>query len=375
MAYLVLKLLECSLTMTLLSLLFHWGEQRLGLRYSARWRCRVWAVLILGFLLPVKPAPVRPVVQVVGPEMFSAAGTKVLVNETAGRAALLGGSLFVLWAAGAFLSLIVQLNRHFRFMEQAERFSAPISPEILQCAEQAAEELRIRQRPEVRQLSWIASPMMAGYRRPLIFLPDQEYDKETLRLVLKHELVHFKRHDLWFKMIILIASAVHWFNPLFGRIRKMAEETCELACDECVVSSEDFAARKCYCEVMLRTVRGQMEMRTALSTGFDGGKESLKKRLEAALDRNRRRKYGGVLIGALALVLVSGGIVGRDVWAAENEVQETTYDPSATMYEPTEFWENGDETGYAPWPGEYLSGTYAVETYEEGTYVEVTLPE
>ena len=150
MTYLVLKLLECSLTMTLLSLLFHWGEQRLGLRYSARWRCRVWAVLILGFLLPVKPAPVRPVVQVVGPEMFSAAGTKVLVNETAGRAALLGGSLFVLWAAGAFLSLIVQLNRHFRFMEQAERFSAPISPEILQCAEQAAEELRIRQRPEVR---------------------------------------------------------------------------------------------------------------------------------------------------------------------------------------------------------------------------------
>ena len=51
MKHFVLSLLTCSLSMTVIALLFRLICRRLGNRYAARWRYGVWLVVLLGFLL------------------------------------------------------------------------------------------------------------------------------------------------------------------------------------------------------------------------------------------------------------------------------------------------------------------------------------
>ena len=55
--------------------------------------------------------------------------------------------------------------------------------------------------------------MMTGFVKPRILLPDADFTTDELRLILKHELVHYKRRDLWYKGLVLAANAIHWFNP------------------------------------------------------------------------------------------------------------------------------------------------------------------
>ncbi|MBT2288420.1 hypothetical protein J7E73_04580 [Paenibacillus albidus] len=37
---------------------------------------------------------------------------------------------------------------------------------------------------------------------------------DALYLILRHELIHLKMHDLWYKAMILTATAFHWSTTL-----------------------------------------------------------------------------------------------------------------------------------------------------------------
>lgn len=47
-----------------------------------------------------------------------------------------------------------------------------------------------------------------------------------------HELVHLKRRDLIYKLIIFIGTTIHWFNPVIYLMSKISFEDLELSCDE-----------------------------------------------------------------------------------------------------------------------------------------------
>jgi len=55
--------------------------------------------------------------------------------------------------------------------------------------------------------------MLVGLLKSTLILPVEIYTPAELRMIITHELVHFKRHDVWFKAILLVTAAVHWFNP------------------------------------------------------------------------------------------------------------------------------------------------------------------
>ena len=54
----------------------------------------------------------------------------------------------------------------------------------------------------------IASPMTMGFLNPCIFLPSGEIDKETLRLILVHELTHIHHKDFLMKQMMLVISSL-----------------------------------------------------------------------------------------------------------------------------------------------------------------------
>lgn len=111
---------------------------------------------------------------------------------------------------------------------------------------------------------------------PVLILPEACYSPEELYFILKHELVHFKRKDLYVKLLLVAANGVHWFNPLVWIMRKEAAVDMELSCDERVIQGADHMARKAYTEPLFSTLHRRCARKTALSTQFYGGKRIMK---------------------------------------------------------------------------------------------------
>jgi len=77
-------------------------------------------------------------------------------------------------------------------------------------------------------------PMIVGLFRPRILIPRVLIDRlprGALEDIVRHELAHISRGDLWWAMALRAASAVFWWNPFLHAMVARLELTREMACD------------------------------------------------------------------------------------------------------------------------------------------------
>lgn len=101
----------------------------------------------------------------------------------------------------------------------------------------------------------VKSPMMAGFFKPFIVLPDREITQEERKLIIKHEMTHFKRGDLWYKLLLIVANALNWFNPLVYLMRNRADRDLEYSCDDLVIKEFDKEQKKLYTKTILKFMK------------------------------------------------------------------------------------------------------------------------
>lgn len=96
---------------------------------------------------------------------------------------------------------------------------------------------RLKRPVQVRVSDQIASPLTFGILRPVILLPkNTDWDNEAeLGCILTHELVHIRRFDAFWKLLLAAVLCLHWFNPLVWLLCSSANRDLELSCDEQVV--------------------------------------------------------------------------------------------------------------------------------------------
>ncbi len=174
-------------------------------------------------------------------------------------------------------------------------------------------ELHIRRIVCVMEYCGAESPMIIGFFKPVLVLPNEQYSPEDLFFILKHELVHLNRGDMYLKLLFVIANAVHWFNPLIWIMQKEAVIDMELSCDERVTQGVSYAMRKAYTETLLSMLHKQCAKRTVLSTQFYGGKNIMKKRFKNILTKKRKKNGISILICGIILTISMGAVVGCSV--------------------------------------------------------------
>ena len=163
----------------------------------------------------------------------------------------------------------------------------------------------------------IASPVLVGLFHPVILLPhESRMSGADLGMVIHHELVHLKRKDLWVKMLVVVAGAMHWFNPFVHKLRKEIHLWSELSCDEEVVKEMSPAERKHYGLTILNLMEKAAEMPAAFSALLSENGQLLKQRLVRLLHVRRRIKLAPAIISAA--VMAAGGLgTAAAVWAAD----------------------------------------------------------
>ena len=192
-------------------------------------------------------------------------------------------------------------------MKMVSRWSEPVTDlESLKILDSLKSELEVKAQVELSVCQSITSPMLVGFFHPVILLPPVKIADDELSLILKHELIHFRRHDLWYKALILTANVLHWFNPVTYLMAKAAAVQCEISCDELVLQNANFQKRKQYSETIISVARNVTKLRTALSTNFYGGKKGMKYRIFSIMDTKRKKAGIAVLCMALLGIIITG---------------------------------------------------------------------
>ena len=382
-----------SLNMTLVALLLMIILRALKNIQSPKIRYYSWLIVLLGFLIPVRFSFGYALFHVSNaseaPAVTVGAGTTVIeAAETVLSWNAVMTILCVIWLLGASAFAAVSFVRFFRWKRTILRLSKP-SPYYDAFVSSFADEMEIGP-VEVRISDAVSSPMMIGLFNPTILLPVRHYAYDELRLIIKHELTHYLHRDLWFKLLLILCRAVHWFNPFMVLFARSIEQECEYYCDMSVMENEPEKMRKVYCNSIVNTLADQVrrngrEMRPVLATSFYSPKSGLKHRFSMVL-RGKTRKVVAVLILAGVLTVVSGSVLGEksgkeasgvsskihqvdviesseeyetNTELSEQEVEETTY------YEEYTTWVEDDD--------QVASSAYANDDdWVEETYWEET---
>lgn len=194
--------------------------------------------------------------------------------------------------------------------------------------------------------SGASSPMIIGFLRPYLVLPNEAYSNEEIYFILKHELLHYKRHDIYGKLLLTITKTIHWFNPVVSLMCKEAVIDMELSCDEAVVNTETYDTKKAYAETLFSSL-GKQNISTfsrgkassPLSTQFYGGAKIMKKRFENLLTKTKKRN-GLILILATVLFIVgcqTTSITKPDMYITRAKLSEEEGD-IARLFGPSCSW-------------------------------------
>ena len=240
-------------------------------RLPARWQYCVWITLLISMvfpaykLIPKKEAqklsivPQNQTVQTtVQPHEETHPDTVVTydtpieyreVNISPKISIRLFDLIAYIWGAGVLIFLLVVIISYFRFLCRKSKNSVKISDSKF--FSEVKKELKIKKHIRLKASSDIDSPILVGVLFPTVYIPCREIPDDNMRMVLLHELTHYKRKDLLVKWFAILVNAVHWFNPLCYLACAALSEACEVSCDMSVTKNMSENEQKLYMQTIL----------------------------------------------------------------------------------------------------------------------------
>lgn len=340
-------------------------------RYRAKTRCWLWLALAAFLLLPidfsvknapVQAAPPKDYTLFVGTDKTAIQSTDNLFGDMAEKSGQSPAQvrdtiiqrpvtnpeqkttryipvttiLFYGYLAGAAAFLLYQGVSYALFRRTVRRWKRDVSrADYAAMLSDTARDLGVSA-PEMIVCEAISTPAVTGLLRPRLLLPHEHYDVQELRYILRHELCHLKRRDMLFKLVLLAANAMHWFNPVVYLMLRQADEDIELACDSAATDGLELPERAAYSRTLLAAVQSSVRALPA-TTCFGGTVERLKRRITNVLGAQKKRGLGIVAL-VLALTLTAGCAVS---WGSR-DASTAPFDGS--RYHPVFVLENPELT-------------------------------
>ena len=321
-------LLSLSVSGALLLLLILGLKPLYKNKFSKRWQYYIWIVVALRLLLPFTPdttivgslfekfdtsaitneIPTSPNVPVPA-DTGNNKAESIQTNQEITTAAMREPfnkyvCLFFIWSALALVLFVRKITVYQGFIQYIKAGNKEVSDiKILNLLSDCEEKLNIKTRVEISCNPLIASPMLIGFFRPRIILPTHELEDKGLSYIFVHELIHYKQKDMFYKWLIQIVVCVHWFNPFVYLLEKEVNKSCELSCDEKVISVLDDTARREYGDTLISFLKSNKLYKSSLASAtLTEGAEQIKERLGAIM---KYRKKSKVMIAITTIFTVA----------------------------------------------------------------------
>jgi LCP family protein required for cell wall assembly len=237
----------------------------------------------------------------------------------------------IVWLTGAFIYLSYHLLAYLHFQKRNKRWGILVKQdELLTLLDELRIDLGIRHQITLMKSKQVTSPILVGFVRPTIILPDTEFSKEQYSFILKHELIHYKHRDLYYKILLLIATALHWFNPLIHFMAFHANNDMELYCDEILVAHGDISYRETYSLTLLSVMKGNARTNNfLLSTSFSGKKKQVRNRFLQIMNAKPTRKGTPLIVCLICTLLIISNLVACSIPTKESKAEELSHNQAS----------------------------------------------
>ena len=233
--------------------------------------------------------------------------------------------LFYVWMLGAIIFTAKEIYVYMSFSKKLKNISHLIQDEsIITSLEICKKKLNINRKIILKECSFIRSPMITGIFAPVIIIPKMNQYLDKLEIVLTHELIHYKRKDLWIKIMALIANVINWFNPVVYILRNKINIICELSLDEQIIKNMDKVKRKYYGEIILEQIEYSQNKSLSLGASVCKSRRELEKRLKNIIFFKKSRKLiVGISLIAVVMFTSTSLLAAKSVFAEGNNTLAT----------------------------------------------------
>jgi beta-lactamase regulating signal transducer with metallopeptidase domain len=180
---------------------------------------------------------------------------------------------------------------------------------ILDTFEQCKKDLRIRRNIPLKTSSTVEGPTLYGFIRPVILLPAKGMEKfsaSELRFIFLHELVHYKRKDVFVNWLITLLLILHWFNPILLYAYKKMREDQELSCDAGAISHIHPDEVKEYGYTIIKLLENYRQSSWVPAVAhFSADKSQLKRRIQM-ITFFKKHSYKWSVLGLAVIIFLSG---------------------------------------------------------------------
>ncbi len=157
-----------------------------------------------------------------------------------------------IWLAGIFVWILLRLYGWLKFKSYLKNTSSPM--DIYQKVKEF-ETVKNHKKVSFFETSIADAPFITGIFSAQIYLPKdtfQHYSQQQKLCVLKHEMTHLNRKDLWMQLVAESMRTIFWFNPVVHIAYHLFRQDQELACDHSVLATADNQERLAYGSVLLK---------------------------------------------------------------------------------------------------------------------------
>ncbi|MCI8688881.1 MAG: hypothetical protein HFF87_01035 [Oscillibacter sp.] len=335
--------LSMSLSGSLLILVLFLGKHFWKDKISRQWQYYIWLAAVLRLLLPFgpesnllgktyqaidrtltqtasSPAPQLPPetsdrvqTPAAGLEGGRETVNRPAENRTSGNPLQdlgtgFAGYIRLLWLAGALGMLIRKTTVYQGFTRYIRAGLTPVSDiEMLDRLSILAEQAGMKGPVELCINPLISSPLLIGFFHPCIVLPSADIPGKDFQFIALHELIHYKRRDMFYKWLVQAAVCLHWFNPLVHLMSREIANACEFSCDEAVLTKMGGGSAQDYGKTLLDAMAAVGKYKEPLGTvTLSENKQLLKERLGAIMNFRKKSVPVRLFTGALTLCMILG---------------------------------------------------------------------
>ena len=214
-----------------------------------------------------------------------------------------------IWFAVCLFLIVFRFAGYFRLRFLIFRKGKPLTEAENGIYRRCVNELRYGINIRVKRLAGISSPFGIGYFSQLIIIPEGLTDAAALENVFLHEIIHARRFDNWYRLLLVLAQSVHLFNPAVVLFFRKIERAREYLCDRAATEQRAPGERKAYCESILAVMEmtGENKARkrqNPFTNSWSGDKEDVKRRLTEILRADSRIRVGKIAAAPFLLLLL-----------------------------------------------------------------------
>jgi beta-lactamase regulating signal transducer with metallopeptidase domain len=163
--------------------------------------------------------------------------------------------LLGIWIIGSLYNFHKYVRQSIKLYSSFHSLPSTHDIQIITCMNEIMVESKKNMKIKIIKSEEIIIPMITGYFKPVICLPDIQFSDDELKNILLHEWTHFLHKDAWVKLFVYLISVVFWWNPFVHILKQELNHILEIQCDLRITSKMNEESRVNYLESILKIIK------------------------------------------------------------------------------------------------------------------------